>query len=363
MKRVYIYNQGCNNRALDANRIRDYFLLNKYSPTDEPSLADIVILVTCAYSKAKEDEAIKLIISYQKYRKKIIVAGCLGGVNRERLEKKFKGPAIMPKNMNAIDEFFPENIIKFGEIRDANCPYNCSYLERDWFYIRISEGCLGRCSYCGVRNAIGRLRSKSYDDCLKEFEEGFKKGYRKFAIVSEDTGSYGLDIGLTFPKLLRELVARNGNSQLIIHPGNPKWYVFYLEDLIPIIKSGRIKSLLIPIQSGSERILKLMNRFSDIRRVRSSIRKLKRAFPNMVLATHILVGFPSETEEDFRDTLRAVKEIGFNFIGIVPYSERPNTESVNIFPKVSREEIIARVNKAESFLINNKIYFLHKNIS
>lgn len=366
---------GCHRRLLDAQKISDYLKMNGFKIVKNPSRADYIILNTCAFKKSQEDFAIKKIEEFKKQGKKLIVGGCLPAINKERLGKVFGGPVFTTTSIDKLDDIFnPE--IKFQELPDTNKMFMRSILLdpahfRDIFrikfltfflrnfhrvrghiwskdyYIRISWGCLGKCSYCGIKNAIGLLKSKSIQECLDEFKKGISQGYRSFTFIADELGSYGLDIETTFPALLKEFLKIEGNYKFYFLDLNPHWIIKYLNELIPIIKTGKVVEIACPVQSGSNKILKLMNRPNKAEEIRDALNKVRKAYPKLIITTQIIVGFPGETEEDFDKTIKLVKDINADYTSLYPYSERPNTSAVSLPHKVSQEIIRKRIKKAK----------------
>ncbi|MCK5031686.1 MAG: radical SAM protein, partial [Thermoplasmatales archaeon] len=299
--------------------------------------------------------------------------------------------------LEKIDTYFPDNKIKFNEIEDCNQPWitideskinnvfkklfmssatskklyvgfldyllkkfineghllldNLLDLPFDDFYtIRISEGCLGNCSYCSIKRALGRFQSKPFDQCITEFKKGLDAGFSNFFITAEDTGAYGKDIGKTFVDLLDELTKIKGNYSIGILEINPVWLIQQIDSFEGIIKRGKIKAINVPVQSGSNRILKLMHRYSNSEKIQDVLLRLKKAHPDLTLGTHVIVGFPTETEEEFKETLQLVKKTKINIGMLIPISIKQDTVAENIEPKITRNEISRRLKYGKKYL-------------
>jgi tRNA A37 methylthiotransferase MiaB len=400
MKKAFIYLAACQRRALDATKIRNYLIKNGYEIINKPKKADIIFFVTCGYAQNLTEGCLNKIKEFQKYDAELIVAGCVPGTDKEELEKIFKGKSITTKNLDQLDNLFPEHTVKFSEIDDTNIEFRNSpkapiivknidiitkiskkfrwvrgiyfkvedkvlknpitpqlplfktFSGEDPLYnIRISWGCLGVCSYCAIKKAIGRQTSKPIDQCVKEFKKGLSKGYKIFNLAADDCGTYGLDIGKTLPELIDEILKIPGDYKLSIASISPRWIVKYIDELEEILKRKKtqIVSLRIPVQSGSSRILKMMNRYSDTEKMLVAIRRLNETLSNTPVNTHIMIGFPTETEEEFKQTLNFVKEAKFSKIVTFPFSCKPGTEAEKIEPKVPEDEINRRLEFAQKF--------------
>jgi len=206
---------------------------------------------------------------------------------------------------------------------------------------------LGNCSYCGIKNAIGTLKSKPIKECLAEFKKGLSRGYKSFILLADDLGAYGLDIGTTFPALLKEFLKIEGNYKIYLFEMHPRWVIKYLDDLVFAVKTGNVDEIMCPVQSGSDKILKSMNRFHKAEEIKSALRELRKANPGLKIFTHILIGFPGETEEDFDKTIKLLKDVNFDYTSLYPYSERPNAPAISFPNKVSRQIIEKRIKKAK----------------
>ena len=397
-KKFFVYSDTCPRRRLDASRISDYLIKNNYKKVNNPKISDLIIYVTCGFSDETANHAFKKIKDFKKYDAELIIAGCLPEIEKETLENIFSGKKISTKELNKIDTLFPDNKIKFNKIEynnlvwenideshvfgilnkskvlsnltqklidhilknllGENSPFYNSLIGESYL-IMVSRGCFGNCSYCAIKKAIGPLKSKSMEECINEFKRGLSKGYKKMYLVGDDLGAYGADCGFTFPELLSKIVDIDGEYGLFIMDLNPRWFVKYYKEIKEILQKGKVELLLIPIQSGSSRILDKMNRYSDIDKLKKCLIDLKKTFPKIVLVTHIMVGFPNETEGDFKESLEFVSEVGFNTGLLIPFSSKSGTKAADIEPKTSKKDINKRLIYAKKFLRNmnyNVIY-------
>lgn len=408
-KKAFVYLSAvCSKQSLDARRISTYLTKNGYKLVTNPRKADLIVLCTCAVTNQKAKYSLDTVKKLRKYDAELIVAGCLPAIDKGDLDEIFDGKKISTKDLEKFDDLFEDYKVKFKETGDANLLWTNTfeggivgaakrifkhsgligklYLKtRDYiaarffknksiydeasreiknsYYLRISRGCLSNCSYCAIKKAIGPLKSKSINQCVEEFKEGLNKGYKNFLIVADDLGAYGIDIDLDFPTLLNELLKIDGDYEIELEESHPKWIVKALDDFEKIVSQHKIKKICIPIQSGSQRILKLMNRFSDIEKIKQTIKRLKKADPSLMVGTNCIVGFPTEIEEDFEETIRFLHDIRFDYGGIFPFSCKKGTKAEMIEPKVPQEEIKKRMRKIEEFMRNaGYTFFYYKGI-
>jgi tRNA A37 methylthiotransferase MiaB len=392
-KKVFISVLGCQRRELDASRVTKYLNLNNHKITKNPKYADILLLFTCAYKKSKEDQSITKLKEFSQHKGELIVLGCLPGINEERLKKEFKGKYLATKNLDKIDEFFPEFKCKLNNVQDANFllankyqnpsfknplkkffsefEFSTFFLKRcfnflrgkmyvenednlDWRklpLLRISYGCLGKCSYCVIPKGTGKLRSKPIKECIKEYKDLIENGHRHIMLSAEDTGTYGLDINSSLPELLSEMSKsdKGYDVKLGLQSLNPEYALKYKDKLLGFIKKGKLKNMKFDIQSGSNRILKLMNRNYDIKEVLKLCDELKKISRNLVSLSHFIVGFPSETDSDFKATVSVMEKMNLDFYYVFPYSDMPGSVSSRMPDKVPKKTKVERVKFIKSF--------------
>jgi len=381
MKTFYIKYIGCERRGLDAERIKNYLIQNKLKRAGSPENADYLLVITCGVGES-ENASIKIISDFQKYKGELIIGGCLPSMNPKKIRKIYRGNKIFnTKNIDQIDNFFPNFEIKFKQIEDPNRTLieNKSLFKKISLInfatlwnkinlpksieanpkiptIRISRGCTGNCSYCTIRQAIGRLKSKQWDEIFREIKKALLKKQYRINIISSDTGSYGLDIGSNFPQLLEKILDLDNRIKIeFIQDLHPRWICRYNSELVNLIKTKKIKKILTAVQSGSERMLKLMNRPTDLNKYQKTLKKMKEIYPRLELRTQIIVGFPTETEEDFQTTINFVKDCKFDTVDVFKYQEYKMASSAKIKPKVFQRIIEQRFCRAkEIFSIQPK---------
>jgi tRNA A37 methylthiotransferase MiaB len=403
---VYIETLACERRLIDAQKIRTYFLKNNCDLVESPEEARFIVLVTCGFTNAVANECFVNIKKYKEYDGELIVVGCIPETHEKKLKEIFNGITISTKNLERIDDIFPENIIKFTSIKEDNAmlrnpryqsiydyvkylverfwltreittflvnhallkitgilifktfPFNRFFVEQSCFYIMISRGCIHQCTYCIIRKAIGPLKSKSIDQCYVEFNRGIEQGYKTFILEADDVGTYGVDIGKTLPELLRKLTTAAGHYSIELRNTHPYWLLKYQEELEEIVKSKKISSIFCSIQSGNDRLLQLMKRKYATKDVKKLVQRFKEIHPNIKIGVDILAGFPSETIEEFHETLSLFDTIPLDFGDIIPFSCHEDTEANTIEPKISEQEKKRRIKEALHFLRKRNYFAL-----
>ncbi|MFH0986460.1 MAG: radical SAM protein, partial [Candidatus Micrarchaeota archaeon] len=199
--------------------------------------------------------------------------------------------------------------------------------------VEICEGCAGRCAYCGTKNARGDLFSYPVQDIVKHVNELAKKGHIKILLTAQDTGCYGLDIGSTLPELLKKISAIDGNFACRIGMMNPCYAAKYADEIIALMNEPNSKFLPfihIPIQSGSDKVLKEMKRIGTAAEFKKTAEKFRKAVSGITIATDIIVGFPTETDADFKKTVKLLKDAKPDVVNISMFYPRPNTAAAEM---------------------------------
>jgi tRNA A37 methylthiotransferase MiaB len=408
-KKVFIYNNACQRRRVDAKKITEYLSKNNFDIVNDPNGADYIVFVTCAFLDVKIDECIEIIKKLQEYDAELIVAGCLPEIAEEKLKTIFNGKTFSTKNLDKIDEIFTNNKIKIKDIDDQHHTYenfnpfgilkepldifekilekskiirktytsikNLLLEKFDYFakifpyfiYVNrtsnsyilvISRGCIHNCSYCAIRKAVGPLKSKPIDQILEEFKSGLKKGFTSFYLDADDVGIYGLDTGSSLPELLNEITKIEGNYSFVLMDTHPRWIKKYINELVEIVKRKKIKKILLSVQSGNNRILKLMRRPYTKEDLYDTIPRLKAADPNLQLGVELIIGFPSEKMEEFEDTLELIKKLHFDYGTLFAFSPTVETDALKIEPKISNSEKRRRL-KVALKLLKKMNYYAH----
>jgi threonylcarbamoyladenosine tRNA methylthiotransferase CDKAL1 len=388
MPKFYICtNRLCTRRNADSQRVYDFLLANDWTFTKDVPSADLIVVCTCAATDVTEGDSlynIALLLRKKAPEAKMVITGCLPAINPEKLAELGDFATVGPRNLEDFDRILEHHasiesisdqgvivvpdfvrkmdslfirlarvaresmshpaVLKLSAKRALARVRRRKQMGLPSYDIRIGKGCLGNCSYCCVRFAAGKLQSKPMEAVLKEFRTGLDKGYHLLTLVGVDTGCYGMDIGTNIVELLKQIFAIPEEYQLRIDDFNPQWLVRYYEGLLPVWVENRrrFREISMPIQSGSNRILKLMKRPYDIDAVRAKLEDLRQNLPDLRVRTHMIAGFPGETAEDFAASKRLVEEFGFADVTVFEYCDRPRTAAAELDSKLPRNVIVAR---------------------
>ncbi len=359
--RYHIVTFGCQMNVHDSEKIAGILEQMGYSVCDKREDADIIVFNTCAVREGAEDRVFGNVGALKKLKKSrpnltIVVCGCM--TQKEETAKRFhsKFPfvdlVIGTFNMPKLGEYLKEvtnkkrrlYLLEEGEI-DEEMPYARTSGENAW--VNIMQGCNNFCTYCIVPYVRGREKSREKENILKEIRELVACGkYKTITLLGQNVNSYGKDLKepVTFAELLTEICKIEGDFEVGFMTSHPK---DLSDELIDVI-SNEIKikkEIHLPAQSGNDRVLALMNRKYTREKYMSIINKIKAKIPNVKLTSDFIVGFPTETEEEFEDTCSLVKEVEYSGIFAFMYSPRIGTVASTMSGQIDDETKHRRVNK------------------
>jgi MiaB/RimO family radical SAM methylthiotransferase len=383
MKKAYLHatRHPCTENAMNLNLIRRWFEANSLEITKNPEQADIIIVSTCGFSQSQEDYEIDIIKEMGLKKKegaRLIVLGCLPKINKKRLEQVFSGPVVPTESVENIENIislpqkinnFDNNIISWNEYnidprlsrfyrtrqffesledmpfagRFFKVPRVFLTMPSDkWWCVRCAMGCTGNCSYCGIKHAQGKFKSEPVDKIISQIEKGLKKGYKEIALSGEDLGGYGVDIKCDLADLLNKINSMPDDFKINIRFIDPYWLIRLKDKLVPEFEKGRIRAFCAPAQSGSNRILKLMNRRYTFEDLKETVNYIVRHTPVQLISTNIITGFPGETRAELRESVRLVDEIDFGMYLVFKYEDRPGTKASFMNNKIDKKEMHKR---------------------
>ncbi|MBW2969253.1 tRNA (N(6)-L-threonylcarbamoyladenosine(37)-C(2))-methylthiotransferase, partial [Candidatus Woesearchaeota archaeon] len=306
--------------------------------TLNPNFADLIVINSCIVKSPTQEKIRRRVIDFLEQKKKVILAGCMPRLNQKNLQKPnlFLLDTSHVKNLlNLIQDIVNKNYdsekyLKLRKEVKANLPKISS--EKKIGITQISEGCLGACTYCIVRLAKGKLFSYPQEDIINSVKKDLEAGCKEIWITSQDNAAYENEQGrYSLPKLLKKILNLKGKFFIRIGMMNPNNIKKILPELIELYKHPKMfKFLHIPIQSGSNKILKAMNRFYTKEDVLKIIKEFKKQIPNITISTDIIVGFPGETNKDFQETLNIIKKIKPEILNRSNFGPRPGTPAANL---------------------------------
>ena len=331
-----IHTLGCKVNIYESEYITNILKENGYQIVDFDSKADIYIINTCTVTNTSDKKSEKMIKRARKQNKDaiIIAMGCHAQIKGDNIDadiiigNKDKSKIISlieeyQENKNKIKRIYNLDNVSFEDM------YISSFNSHTRAFVKIQDGCDAFCSYCIIPYARGPIRSKDPKTVIKEITSLVENGYKEIILTGIHTGKYGKDINYTFEQLLKDIIKIKNLYRIRISSIE----INELTDpILNLIKDNQViaKHLHIPLQSGSDKILKLMDRTYDLKFYKDRIEKIRKMIKDVSITTDLIVGFPNEDEKDMEDTLKFLKEIKFTKIHTFPYSKREGTKAASM---------------------------------
>ncbi len=353
MKSVGILTLGCKVNTYESEYVMNLLKNAGYEIKDFNDTCDVYIINTCTVTNTSDIKSRKMI---RKAIKKnpfacVVAMGCFIEANKEY---NIEGLDIVigNKDKSKIVELLDEYFKKQEQIRkiynDVKIDFEDMNIEkfpgRTRAFVKIQDGCENFCSYCIIPFVRGKCRSKNKDKVIEEITSLVNNNYYEVVLTGIHTGNYGVDLDTNFAELLKEIVKIKGLKRLRISSIE---ITELTEEVLSVIKENEIivDHLHIPLQAGSNEVLKLMNRKYDLDYFFNKIDTIRKIRPNISITTDVIVGFPGETEEMFEKTIETCKKIGFTKIHVFPYSERKGTKAVELPNHIEPNEKKRRARK------------------
>ena len=345
---------GCAKNLVDTEVMLGIMQEHGIELTANPADADILIVNTCAFILSAKEESITTVLNLAEYKssgkcRSLIVAGCLGQLYKRDLLNEMPevdaviGTGAWNRIMEAIEETLSGRRVtligKRGIIYNAKTP-RLRTTPNYTAYVKISEGCNNRCAFCSIPLIRGKQISRPIEDIRAEVERLTSQGVKEINLIAQDTTAYGLDI-YGKPKLvelLRELVTVEKVHWLRILYAYPRRFTDELIELIAA-EPKICKYVDLPLQHASDKILRLMNRPDTRESIEALLKKIRAKIPGVVIRSTFIVGFPGETEEDFRELKNFLQEQRLDKVGIFTYSREEDTAAYD-FPEQVSEDVM-----------------------
>lgn len=361
-KSYFLYTFGCQMNEHDSEVIAGILESTGFTAAAGPEEADLIVINTCAVRKKPEEKVGALLGTLQPLKEKkkdlcIAVGGCM--TQQEEIaayiKKRFPhvnlvfGTHSLPRFPQLLERAMlsRKTVVDIEEYADSREDLPISRRDKFKAWLPVIYGCNNFCSYCIVPYVRGRERSRPMKEILAEARSLAREGYLELTLLGQNVNSYGQDLpeGHDFADLLRELNKVEGLRRIRFMTSHPK---DLSPGLIDVVARGEkiCEHFHLPVQSGSNRILKLMNRRYTRERYLELVRSIKEKIPGAAVTSDIIVGFPGETEEDFQDTLDLVKEARFDNAFTFIYSPRPGTKAAQMedaVPRAQKEERLQRL--------------------
>jgi len=369
---IYVETFGCTANKSDERLVHS--LLNQEGNEIVQNLADadVLVLLTCTVIGTTEQRMLSRLKVFQKTHKKIIVTGCMPVVQPDLIKAVAPDALLLPPQYiqyittmihgNKPTFFKTKKMILSKHYNDIIAP------------IMIAEGCASSCTYCITHFARGTLRSFPIQEITADVCSAIKQGCKEIQLTAQDTASYGLDTGANLGMLLTQVCTLNGAFRVRVGMMNPTTVQKNLDSILTAYQHHKIyKFLHLPVQSGDDEILKKMNRGYTANDFTRLVERFRKTIPTLTVSTDVIIGFPTETEEQFNRTIELLKQIKPDIINITRFSARPLTtaktmkgripthvvkerskRTTEICSKISREKNQEHIGKTYMVLVTEK---------
>ena len=327
-----------------------------YELTPTRKNSDLNIIVTCAVKDATEHRMISKIKKYSK-EKPLVVAGCLPKTSKKLVESfspnsSLLGPQSLNRTVEVVDgSLNGQKIVALDDSMSTKVNLPKMRLNPVVSIIQISSGCLSECSFCQTKLAKGTLTSYRIGDILRQVKDDVASNCKEIWLTSTDNGCYGLDLKTDLVDLLEKCSNIEGDYKIRVGMMNPMYVPRFLDRLISLYRNNDkvFKFLHMPVQSGSERILRKMKRGHTAKIFLDVVKELRKKIPEIAIATDIITGFPSESERDFEETLSLIEESQPDVINSSRYSPRPGTLAAK-YPRLSTKIVKERSTRLHTII-------------
>ena len=327
-----------------------------YELTATRKNSDLNIIVTCAVKDATEHRMISKIKKYSR-EKPLVVAGCLPKTSKKLVESfapnsSLLGPQSLNRTVEIVDgSLNGQKIVALDDSMSTKVNLPKMRLNPVVSIIQISSGCLSECSFCQTKLAKGTLTSYRIGDILRQVKDDVASNCKEIWLTSTDNGCYGLDLKTDLVDLLEKSSNIEGDYKIRVGMMNPMYVPRFLDRLISLYRNNDkvFKFLHMPVQSGSERILRKMKRGHTAKIFLDVVKELRKKIPEIAISTDIITGFPSESERDFEETLSLIEESQPDVINSSRYSPRPGTLAAK-YPRLSTKVVKERSKRLHTII-------------
>ncbi|MEM2947983.1 MAG: tRNA (N(6)-L-threonylcarbamoyladenosine(37)-C(2))-methylthiotransferase [Candidatus Anstonellales archaeon] len=329
--KVYIETYGCTLNQAESDMLAGLLKAGGFSLVSDERNADVVVLNTCTVKLSTQN---KILARIREIKKPLVVAGCLW-VLKEKIRRANKNtvllsPSSIPMVVDAVRDAYNKKwadySLEFAEKNFSPREYTAPILR-----VPIQEGCVGNCTFCQTKLARPKLVSFDEKWICEQIKNGIKNGAKEIQITGMDAGAYGLERNTNLVELLRKIVRVDGEFFVRLGMVNPHHVKRMLSDLIEIYKNKKMfKFLHVPVQTGSEKVCREMNRGHTVKDFFEVIDAFRNEIPDISIATDIIVGYPTESEEDFEKTIMLLKKIKPDVVNISKFTPREKTKAAGL---------------------------------
>jgi len=335
MAKIFVEAYGCSASFADSEMISGLIVNGGHTLATNASESDLNLIVTCSVKDTTANKMMHRIKSLKK--KPLIVAGCLPKAEKSNVEKftenaSLLGPNSLGKTLEVINSTLRGNKqIALEDVDISKVGLPKVRLNPTVGIVEIASGCMSECTFCQTKLSKGDLSSYRLGDIVRQVQTEIKEGCKEVWLTSTDNGCYGFDIGTDLPTLVNTVTEIPEDFMIRVGMMNPMYMPRIKKNLIEAYDNDKVfKFLHLPVQSGSDKVLNDMKRGHTSETFKEIVKKVKRRFENFTISTDVIVGFPSETEEDFQKTITLLDETKPDVVNLSKYSARPGTDAAKL---------------------------------
>ena len=374
--KVYIDSYGCTFNKADGQIMAGILNENNIELVDNVDDCDVIIVNTCYVKLPTENKIVYKIQQLQKNYpdKKIIVGGCMVEIDPEKLDSigpncSWIGPHQLNKVADVVKSTYCGDVVRESGLSKES-KVGVPKVSDDGLIhiIQICEGCLGVCTFCCTRFARGPLNSYSISDIVGEAKEAIENGACEIQLTAQDTAAFGRDTGEKLSDLIKEVANLDGNFRVRVGMMHPKNILDDVDEIIDAIKQPKVYNFIhLPIQSGSDKVLKEMRRGHTVNQYIEVVNKFKNEIPDLTLATDIIVGYPTENDDDFLKTVDLLNEVKPSLIHLSKYQHRKGaiSSSLKEIPPQTmkkRSKFLSQIKSEITSKENEELLNSHQNV-
>ncbi len=360
-KKFYIVDNACTPYKLILHRTSNYLVANDWLPVSSLVEADVAIVGTCGAFHSLANESLEYIKEAREAVEELIVFGCLPNILPEKV-KEFRPDRIIPSpRWEEFEKLVEDPVISINDAREANefrLTEEYRLYDPGKKFVLIQTGCSSDCPYCPHKLGIGELRSRPFDEILCQVQKLTQAGAHTIILHGNDTCSYGMDIGRTYPELLKEVLKIS--PKLHLTQLNADWVYKYRQELYELVMNEKVKDFQVLIQTSSDRLLELMDRQPVVKKLKFFLKEVRDNRYDIVFRTDVMIGYPTATEAEEAETLEFAAEL-FDEVAVHGFERFPHTRIEKMgLPFYSQEVIDERVKRALEFLKQYPTLLVHR---
>ena len=346
MAKIWVEAYGCSASFADSEMISGLIVNGGHTLADSAFDSDLNLVVTCSVKDVTANKMIHRIKSLKS--KPLVIAGCLPKAERHTVEKfsekaSLLGPNSLRKTLDVVNSTLRgERRVELDDVDVSKVGLPKIRINPAIGIVEISNGCMSECTFCQTKLSKGDLTSYRIGDIVRQVKKEISEGCKEVWLTSTDNGCYGFDIDEDLPSLINSVCEIQEDFKVRVGMMNPMYMPRIRDGLLKSFENDKVfKFLHVPVQSGSDKVLNDMKRGHTVKTFRDVSTKFRKKFPHFTISTDVIVGFPTESKEDFEKTVGLIEETKPNIVNLSRYSQRPGTEAAE-WEQIQVSEVMRR---------------------